>query len=223
MTTAAGNGASHPAPDRSRRLAVVAAGLRQPSSTSLLATRLTEATAASLAEHGISVDVTTVELRPYAKALADAIVTGFPSPELEAEITAVTGADGLIAVTPTFAASYAGLFKSFFDVLDPEALTGMPVLLGATGGSARHSLVIEYALRPLLNYFRARIVPTGVFAATEDFGDGAASDRLSARIRRAAGELAALVDAGGHGGPADPFGAAPSFADLMGDGTRPRR
>ena len=36
----------------------------------------------------------------------------------------MTGADGLIAVTPVFSASYSGLFKSFFDVLEPDAIRG---------------------------------------------------------------------------------------------------
>ena len=92
-------------------------------------------------------------------------------------------------VTPVFAASYSGLFKTFFDVLEPELLDGKPVLVAATAGTARHSLVLEHALRPLFAYLHAVVVPTGVFAATEDFGDTG----LEARIERAAGELAALV------------------------------
>lgn len=201
-----------------RTLAVVTSGLRQPSSTALLAERLARATVDALAGRGLDANLVTVELRPHAKALADATVTGFPSPDLERVIASVTGADGLIAVTPTFAASYAGLFKSFFDVLDPDALTGMPVLLAATGGTARHSLVIDYALRPLMSYFRTVIVPTGVFAATEDFGDGPGPARLTARIDRAAGELAGLVAPGVRRTTADPFAGAPSFADLLADG-----
>ena len=74
-----------------------------------------------------------------------------------------------IVVTPTFSASYSGLFKTFFDVLEEGALDGTPVLIAATGGTARHSLVLELALRPLFSYLHAVVVPTGVFAATEDF------------------------------------------------------
>jgi FMN reductase len=104
----------------------------------------------------------------------------------------VRRADALIAVTPVFSASYSGLFKSFFDVLDPDSLTGTPVLIGATAGTARHSLALDHAVRPLFTYLRAMIVPTGVFAATEDFGSSAAGP-LDERIDRAATELAALV------------------------------
>jgi FMN reductase len=91
-----------------------------------------------------------------------------------------------------FSASYSGLFKSFFDVLEPESLAGTPVLVAATAGTARHSLVLDHALRPLFAYLRALVVPTGVFAATEDFGSTAAGS-LDERIVRAATELADLV------------------------------
>lgn len=64
------------------------------------------------------------------------LVTGFPSPSLAEAVEAVTSADGLIAVTPVFSASYSGLFKSFFDIIDNDALTGKAVLAAATGGTA---------------------------------------------------------------------------------------
>jgi FMN reductase len=96
-----------------------------------------------------------------------------------------------------FTASYSGLFKSFFDLIDPDALTGKPVLVAATGGTARHSLVLEHALRPLFAYLRAAVVPTAVYAASEDWGSGGDeyTEGLPARIRRAGGELATLVAA----------------------------
>lgn len=109
----------------------------------------------------------------------------------------MTAADGLIVVTPVFAASYSGLFKSFFDVIDPDALSGKPVLIAATGGTARHSLVLEHAVRPLFAYLRAVVVPTAVFAASEDWGSGGDeyTDGLPGRVRRAGAELAALMAA----------------------------
>jgi FMN reductase len=85
-------------------------------------------------------------------------------------------ADGLIAVTPTYAGSFSGLFKSFVDVLDDEARVDKPVLVGATGGTARHSLVLEHAIRPLFTYLRAVVVPTSVFAAPEDWAGASAPD-----------------------------------------------
>ena len=101
-----------------------------------------------------------IELRDLAVDIANHLVTGFPAQALDEAIDAVAEADGLIVVTPVFTASYSGLFKSFFDLIDKDALTGKPVLIAATGGTARHSLVLEHALRPLFSYLRAIVVPT---------------------------------------------------------------
>ncbi|MGY1605748.1 FMN reductase [Geodermatophilus sp. SYSU D00700] len=200
-----------------RTLAVVSAGLSTPSSTRLLADRLTAATVDALRERGEDAVVEVVELREHARDLADAFVTGFPDSALRAAIDTVTGADAVIAVTPVFTASYSGLFKSFADVLDTDALTGKPVLLGATAGTARHSLVLEHAMRPLFAYLRAVTVPTAVFAASEDWagGDGV-SGELAARITRAAGELADVVTGRpATARPVDPFADVPDFEQLL--------
>ena len=140
------------------------------SSTRLLAERLATATADALLERGDETEVTFVDLREHAHALADTLLTGFATGRLREALDAVRDADGVIAVTPVFQASYSGLFKTFFDVLDEGALRGTPVLLAATAGTARHSLVLEHAMRPMFAYLKAVTVPTGVFAASEDWG-----------------------------------------------------
>jgi FMN reductase len=175
-----------------KNLVVVTAGLSLPSSTRLLADRLTEATRRHIRQEDLDIQV--IELRELANEIAQNMVTGFPGPRLRDAIEAVTGADGLIAVTPVFTGSYNGLFKSFFDVIDKEALAGTPVLIGATGGSARHSLMLEHAMRPLFAYLRAIVMPTAVYAASEDWGMGGDS-ALDSRVDRAAAELAALIEA----------------------------
>ncbi|APY87009.1 oxidoreductase [Streptomyces alfalfae] len=178
------------------RLVVVSAGLSTPSSTRLLADRLAAATGpfAEAAAGGPLAEVETevVEVRDLAVEIAHSLTTGFPGPALGAAIEAVREADGLIVVTPVFSASYSGLFKSFFDAVsgaDKDALAGKPVLVAATGGSARHSLVLDHALRPLFAYLRAVVVPTGVYAASEDWG----AEGLAGRIDRAGAELARLM------------------------------
>lgn len=187
-----------------KRIVVITAGLSVPSSTRLLADLLGEAAEHAVAARGSEVEVSYVELRPLAHALADHLLTGFPSGELADAIDQVKRADALVAVTPVFAASYSGLFKTFFDVQEFGALDGKPVLVAATAGTARHSLVLEHALRPLFAYLRAVVVPTGVFAATDDFGD-TGDGSLRKRVDRAAAELAALVaeSAGGTRRPTE--------------------
>ncbi|MFJ8027738.1 FMN reductase [Streptomyces sp. NPDC096311] len=187
------------------RLAVVSAGLSVPSSTRLLADRLAESVGTELAAAGREVEVQIIELRDLAVDIAKNFASGFPSPELSEAIDTVTSADGLITVTPVFTASYSGLFKSFFDVIDNDALTGKPVLVGATGGTARHSLALEHALRPLFAYLRAVVTPTAVYAASEDWGGNgdALTDTLPRRIAHAGRDLAGLLrDLPGGGGRA---------------------
>ena len=180
---------------RRRSLVIVTAGLSQPSSTRLLADRLAAATERHLADSGFEPALQVVELRDHAQDLTNHLLTGFPSPSLQGAIDGVLAADGLIVVTPIFSASYSGLFKMFFDVIERDGLAGLPVLIAATAGTARHSLALEQALRPLFAYLNAAVVPTAVYAATEDWGSGgvAADGHLVERIDRAARELAGAM------------------------------
>jgi FMN reductase len=124
-------------------------------------------------------------------------------------------ADALIVVTPVFSASYSGLFKSFFDVLEKDTLLDKPILLAATAGTARHSLVLEHALRPLFAYLRAVPVPTGVFAASDDWGANSVEGPLRGRIERAATELARELERNEPATVADPFALTESFEDML--------
>ncbi|WP_199549328.1 CE1759 family FMN reductase [Streptomyces sp. N35] len=182
------------------KLVVVSAGLSSPSSTRLLADRL-----AAAALEQVDAEVEVIELRDLATEIAQHFVTGFPPARLAAALDAVAAADGLVAVTPVFAAAYSGLFKSFFHVIDKDALTGKPVLAAATGGTARHSLVTEHALRPLFTYLRALVLPTAVYAASEDWGE----EGLAQRITRAGRELARFMAPSASGTSATATATAP--------------
>jgi FMN reductase len=206
-----------------RRIAVVTAGLSNPSTTRLLGDRLASATVRELALRGIEATVDTIELRDYAHDITNNLLTGFAPPALEAAINTVVSSDALITVTPIFSTSYSGLFKSFIDVLDPDALTGKPVLIGANAGTPRHSLAIDYAIRPLFAYLHADAISTGVFAASSDWGaqgDGVAP--LGDRIDKAARELADAIARRDTAESADPFdpanylGEGRSFGHLLG-------
>jgi len=206
-----------------RRIAVISAGLSNPSSTRMLADRLAAATAKQLSERGIEIEVDVFELRDYAHDITNNLLTGFAPPALESVINAVVSADAVIAVTPIFSTSYSGLFKSFIDVLDPDALSGKPVLIGANAGTARHSLAIDYAIRPLFTYLHAEPVSTGVFAASSDWGASADNVApLGERIDRGARELADAIARREPASDADPFdpanylGEGRSFGHLLG-------
>jgi FMN reductase len=198
-----------------RRITVLSAGLGVPSSSRLLADQLASAAERRLTADGYQVAVDVVELRDLAVDIANNFVTGYAAPRLAEVIAGVEHSDGIIAVTPVFSASYSGLFKSFFDVLDPKSLDGKAVLLGATGGTDRHQMVLDYALRPLFSYLRTRTAATGVFAGPQDWGtteDGGSS--LADRIERAAAEFTLLLKGPQPGRKAAPLESLP-FEQLL--------
>ena len=113
----------------------------------------------------------------------------------------VVNADVLVVGSPTYKGSYTGLFKHFFDLIDPSALRGKPVLLLATGGGERHALIVEHQLRPLFGFFEALALPTAVYATDKDFADGVlVSDAIRKRAAQAVEEAgyALLRRAGGQ-------------------------
>jgi FMN reductase len=198
-----------------RRITVISAGLGVPSSSRLLADQLAGAARRQLRAAGYSGEVDVVELRDLAVDIANNFVTGYAGPRLAEVKECVAAADGIIAVTPVFSASYSGLFKSFIDVLDPGSLEGKAVLLGATGGTDRHQMVLDYALRPLFNYLRTRTAPTAVFAGPQDWGnldDGASP--LSARTEQAAAEFAEMLAAPRRAGKSHELESLP-FEQLL--------
>ncbi|WP_018548810.1 CE1759 family FMN reductase [Streptomyces sp. LaPpAH-108] len=174
------------------KITIISGGLREPSSTRLLADRLATAVTKDLEAQGESVELSYVELRPLAHPIMDAMLTGFAGEALESAFEQIREADGVIAVTPAFNASFSGLFKSFFDVLPEETLSDMPVLIGATGGTERHSLVLEHALRPMFSYLHAIVSPRPVYAATGDFGAQSGTG-LGNRITEAAADFTRVL------------------------------
>lgn len=199
------------------KITIITGGLREPSSTRMLANRLEAAVRERLIAAGSTVESSFVELRPLGHAIIDAMFSGFPAAPLEEAFGTVADADAVIAVTPAFNASFSGLFKSFFDVLPEETLSDMPVLMGATGGTERHSLVLEHAMRPMFSYLHAIVSTRGVYAATDDFGSQADGAVLRERITAAAADYARLVQGCGPHRRRDAFGeGAAAMEQLLG-------
>jgi FMN reductase len=194
------------------RIAVISAGITEPSSTRLLADRLAEAVVRALPTGEAELEI--IEVRDVAHDLTNNVLTGFAPPELRSRLDAIEAADALVVSTPIYSASYSGLFKMLIDVLPQDSLRGKPVLLGATGGTARHSLAIDHALRPLFAYLGALVAPVAVFAASEDWGSTEAG-RLGERIERAGSAFAALVAGTSAPRPPDPFEHITPFETML--------
>ena len=160
------------------KVVAVSGGLQRPSRT----LSLVEALAAAVSD-AVPVEIELIELGEIAGRLAGALSRSQLPVDIEAKIRAIETADLVIAATPVYRASYAGLFKHLFDLVHHEALIDVPILLAATGGSDRHALVIEHQLRPLFSFFQARTLPLGVYASEGDFdGYTVANPALQARI-----------------------------------------
>ncbi|KAF0970229.1 MULTISPECIES: FMN reductase [Gordonia] len=203
------------------RVVAVNAGLSEPSSTRMLIDRMATAVTGVLSGRGVAADVEVIDLRDLAVDLGRSTAVGFASGETRAALDAIESADALVVASPVFNASYSGLFKMFFDLVDVDAMAGKPVLIGATGGSPRHSMVLDHALRPLFSYLRTVVVPTGVYAASEDWAgaERPGDTGLNHRIDRAATELASLIRPRAST-PRPGTEAAPAGARVGGPGAR---
>jgi FMN reductase len=175
-----------------KQIVVISAGISDPSSTRMLADRIAQRALDALRDAGTPATAQVLELAPLAVDIARATTAGFPGEQVEAAIDRLAAADAIIAASPIYKAGVSGLFKSFVDLLDNDLLVAKPVVLAATGGTARHALVVDDQMRPLFAYLRALAVPTSLYAAPEDWG----APELGERIDRAATELAVLVRAG---------------------------
>lgn len=175
----------------SRPLKVVAVtgNTQRPSRTATLVEHLL----AELAEVR-SITTHLIELGPLLPALATAVDRRQLPDAIEADLRQIETADLLVVASPVYRGSYTGLFKHLFDLVHHEALIGVPVLLAATGGSDRHSLVIDHQLRPLFSFFQALTLPIGVYGAQQEFdGYALASTALQARIALAVAQAAPLL------------------------------
>jgi FMN reductase len=173
-------------------LVIISAGTSDPSSTRMLADRIADRTCELAACHGRTVTSTVIELREISADVSSALVSQLITPRLQAAITALGEADGIVASTPVYKAGPSGLFSSFIDILDDDLIIARPVVLAATAGTARHALVVDEQMRSMFAYLRALTMPTSLFAAPEDWGD----PTLNKRIDRAAVELVLLMESG---------------------------
>lgn len=63
-------------------------------------------------------------------------------------------ANGIIIGSPVYKASYTGVLKALIDLFPEGAFKDKPVLPIMIGGSNRHLLAIDYALKPLISILK---------------------------------------------------------------------
>ncbi len=150
----------------------------RPSRTRVLLNAVTQKIA-----HDVALETEFIDLVDVAPFIGTVLSQKTLHADARLALSRIENADFLIVGVPVFRGSVPGLFKHLFDLVDMTALAGKPVLLAATGGSARHGLVIDHQLRTLFGFFHALSLPAGVYATSEEIqNDTIVSDTLKARI-----------------------------------------
>jgi FMN reductase len=98
----------------------------------------------------------------------------FDDPQIKAAVALVESSDGIVVASPVYKAAYSGVLKSFLDLLPQFGLRGKTVLPLLTGGSVAHVLVLDYALRPVLQSLDPRLIVSGLFVLDKliELGEG---------------------------------------------------
>ncbi|NOJ45974.1 FMN reductase [Bradyrhizobium archetypum] len=173
------------------KLIGLSGNLKRPSKTHALVGQVLEAISLRYGVDGIHLDLSDALPELGLAFERDAIKHG-----LARVIELIETADILVVGSPVYKGSYSGLFKHLFDLVDPNALSGMPVVITATGGGDRHALVVEQSMRPLFGFFMAHAMPTAIYASARDFdGDRVVSSDTLKRIDGAVAQLGPFVTA----------------------------
>lgn len=162
--------------------------ISRPSSTRRFVETVTE----TLAQRS-GLQYVVFDVEDLGESLAAARSVADLNPAARKVIRTIIESEALVIGSPTYKGSYTGLFKHVIDLLDPSDLRGKPVVLTATGGGDRHSLVVEHQLRPLFAFFEAFVVPTAIYASGRDFIDGAPSPVILTRVSQALAEASLLI------------------------------
>ncbi|MDQ0089042.1 FMN reductase [Paenibacillus anaericanus] len=141
-------------------------------------------------------DITLLDLAEYEMVFSD----GRDYREYEGDTKVVTetimAADAIIIGTPVFQASIPATLKNIFDLLPVNAFRDKVVSMLVTAGTAKHYLMVEQQLKPILAYMKAHIVPTYVFIEEKDFyRKEIINDDVIFRMERLVEDTVLLVDA----------------------------
>ncbi len=171
-------------PVRPLSVVAVVGSLHAPSKTAALVDAILDELGARLP---ITAEV--IRLSDLGPSFAGTLVRSRLPEPVQAALARIEQADLLVVASPVYRASFTGLLKHLFDFVDQYALVDTPVLLAASGGSERHSLILEHQLRPLFGFFQALTLPLGIYAHDSDFTDYRVSnpllaDRIANAVRR---------------------------------------
>jgi FMN reductase len=158
------------------KVVVITGNLNRPSKTRAVADYVVDRARAS-GDEAISWDL--VQLHPH---LGAAIWPANAAEIVKAALDDVGTCDVLIVGSPVYKASYTGLLKHLFDLLDMRALKGRYVIPFATGKSPPHGPLVEASMRALFDFFDAQVSDNFIFSLDEDFDEAGLSANLRALV-----------------------------------------
>lgn len=140
--------------------------------------------------------VTLLDLADYELVFSD----GRPYFDYDGDTKHVTEtlmtADAIMIGTPVFQAAIPASLKNVFDLLPHEAFRDKVVSMVVTAGTAKHYLMAEQQLKPILAYMKAHIVPGYVFIEEKDFDrKSIVNEDILFRMERLVEDTVMYVDA----------------------------
>lgn len=167
----------------------ITGSLSNPSRTRALVEEIT-----ARASHQLHAAAEIIDIAEIAPVLGSTISYGHYPAELAEAYRKIQNAELIVIGSPVYKASYTGLLKHFFDLLDPKALAGKVAILAATGGSDQHAMIVDYQLRTLASFFNMYTVPTAIYAKDSEFTDYRLnSDSIRQRVENAVDQATYLL------------------------------
>jgi flavin reductase (DIM6/NTAB) family NADH-FMN oxidoreductase RutF/NAD(P)H-dependent FMN reductase len=110
-------------------------------------------------------------------------------------------ASSVLLATPIYRGTYSAALKNLLDWLPLESLEGKRVGLIASGSTPHHYLMIDMALRPLLAWFNATLIPGSVYLTKDDILHDGPSETTAANLDALAQALVAEAPPASAAGP----------------------
>lgn len=141
-------------------------------------------------------EITLLDLAEYEMAFSDGRNYWEYGGDTKYVTETIMAADAIIIGTPVFQASIPGTLKNIFDLLPVNAFRDKVVSMVVTAGTAKHYLMVEQQLKPILAYMKAHIVQTYVFIEEKDFHrKEIINDDIIFRMERLVEDTVLLVEA----------------------------
>lgn len=115
------------------------------------------------------IDIEVIDLKEYNIVFSDGRPYQNYTGDTHVLLEKIMQADGYLIGMPIFQASIPGTLKNVFDLLPVDAFQNKMVGILATAGTAKHYLVPEQQLKPILHYMQAWVIPKYVFIEEKDY------------------------------------------------------